>query len=325
MSVNRYNSTTGKLEIISGGTLYADAPIGSIQAYGGTTAPTGWLLCQGQAVSRTEYAELFTIIGTAFGAGDGSTTFNVPDLREATTKGVGLSSKTSVHYDSDGIALGEFVDDRIKRHNHQVYVRDAGHAHSLALTLGAFPAGDQFLVPYNAAPSGVVTDSASANIQVNSSPTFTGESNSTTDTGSTTNEVKAVGVNYIIKAKQVSIPVDFADSLVGYVGEEAVYNLYQWSDTRVATDPDTYKDFAVEQDGWYSIDYTLTQSGNDNNGFAIRDFDEQGETHTIGRAEIAGCTYYRSNIIIPLKAGTYRYHHRGGGSLNVYMNRRDFA
>lgn len=57
------------------------APSGSISAYGGASAPTDWLLCDGSAVSRTTYADLFTAIGTAFGVGDGSTTFNLPDLR----------------------------------------------------------------------------------------------------------------------------------------------------------------------------------------------------------------------------------------------------
>lgn len=56
-------------------------PAGIIQAYGGTSVPTGWLLCDGSAVSRTTYSDLHTAIGEAFGSGDGSTTFNVPDLR----------------------------------------------------------------------------------------------------------------------------------------------------------------------------------------------------------------------------------------------------
>lgn len=55
--------------------------IGSILPYGGTTAPNGWLLCYGQAVSRSTYAALFATLGIAFGAGDSSTTFNLPDLR----------------------------------------------------------------------------------------------------------------------------------------------------------------------------------------------------------------------------------------------------
>lgn len=56
-------------------------PAGGIMAYGGTSAPTGWLLCDGSAVSRTTYADLFTAISTTYGVGDGSTTFNIPDIR----------------------------------------------------------------------------------------------------------------------------------------------------------------------------------------------------------------------------------------------------
>lgn len=54
---------------------------GIISLFGGTSAPTGWLLCDGTAVSRSTYASLFAVIATAFGVGDGSTTFNLPDLR----------------------------------------------------------------------------------------------------------------------------------------------------------------------------------------------------------------------------------------------------
>jgi len=57
-------------------------PTGSIIATGRTTAPTGWLLCDGAAVSRTGQAALFAAIGTNYGVGDGSTTFNLPDLRQ---------------------------------------------------------------------------------------------------------------------------------------------------------------------------------------------------------------------------------------------------
>ena len=56
-------------------------PPGSITQYAGASAPTGYLLCQGQAVSRTTYAGLFSAIGTQYGTGDGSTTFNIPDLQ----------------------------------------------------------------------------------------------------------------------------------------------------------------------------------------------------------------------------------------------------
>jgi microcystin-dependent protein len=60
-------------------------PVGVVQDFAGSTAPTGWFLCFGQAVSRTGYPELFTVIGTTFGTGDGSTTFNLPDCRGRAT------------------------------------------------------------------------------------------------------------------------------------------------------------------------------------------------------------------------------------------------
>lgn len=56
-------------------------PAGIIAPYAGSTAPVGWLICDGSAISRTTYVKLFTAISTTFGNGDGSTTFNLPDLR----------------------------------------------------------------------------------------------------------------------------------------------------------------------------------------------------------------------------------------------------
>lgn len=69
----------------------AQPPTGSITMYGGTGAPSGWLFCQGQAVSRTTYAALYAAIGTNFGVGDGSTTFNLPDYRQRFPFGFGPS------------------------------------------------------------------------------------------------------------------------------------------------------------------------------------------------------------------------------------------
>lgn len=56
-------------------------PSGVVKAFAGSTAPDGWLLCNGQAVSRSEFAALFAVIGTTYGGGDKSTTFNVPNLQ----------------------------------------------------------------------------------------------------------------------------------------------------------------------------------------------------------------------------------------------------
>lgn len=62
-------------------------PPGIIVDYGGATAPTGWLICDGSAVSRTTFSRLFTAIGVVWGTGDGSTTFNLPDLGNRVTIG----------------------------------------------------------------------------------------------------------------------------------------------------------------------------------------------------------------------------------------------
>jgi microcystin-dependent protein len=67
-------------------------PIGTILMFGGPTAPGGFMLCNGNAVLRTTYAQLFSAIGTTWGAGDGSSTFNLPDLRGRVCAGAGTGA-----------------------------------------------------------------------------------------------------------------------------------------------------------------------------------------------------------------------------------------
>lgn len=61
--------------------VHSVMPAGTVLPFAGISSPTGWLLCDGSAVSRTTYSRLFSAIGSTYGAGDGSTTFNLPDLR----------------------------------------------------------------------------------------------------------------------------------------------------------------------------------------------------------------------------------------------------
>jgi microcystin-dependent protein/outer membrane murein-binding lipoprotein Lpp len=147
-------------------------PSGMITPYGGVTAPSGWLLCDGSAVNRETYADLFTAIGTAFGSGDGSTTFNVPDMRECTAKGAGLYGGTvGAHVDSNGLAVGEFLDDRVQSHTHTYTER------------------------YNAmgyVQGGTVEMYNDGNATTVATSTNNGRYGDTT-------EVKSIGVNYIIK------------------------------------------------------------------------------------------------------------------------------
>jgi microcystin-dependent protein len=106
-----YNSTTGLLELSNGSgftEIPGITPIGGGVDFYGTAAPAGWLMADGSAVSRTTYAALFAALGTTYGAGNGSTTFNLPNRcgRVAVARDVGQTefdvlgetggSKTSV-------------------------------------------------------------------------------------------------------------------------------------------------------------------------------------------------------------------------------------
>lgn len=95
------------------------APVGSIIMYGAATAPTGWLLCDGSAVSRTTYADLFTAISTTYGTGNGSTTFNVPDMRGIFPRGAGTSAKlTNANGTAFAGTLGTYQNDKMQGHRH---------------------------------------------------------------------------------------------------------------------------------------------------------------------------------------------------------------
>lgn len=192
MSIYKYDSTQDELIPLAGGVLYADVPVGTIMPYGGSNPVDGFLLCQGQAVNRTTYAELFKVIGTAFGAGDGSTTFNVPDLRETVPVGVGENDVQTIA-EHDVYTLGEFKDDQIQN----IGKMKANATNGYSVVSGGI--------------AGYIT------------------SNSALRTGTTTHG-KQLGVNYIIKATQVGAPADFApvdvveDGNMKAVTSNAVYD-----------------------------------------------------------------------------------------------------
>lgn len=102
---------------------------GAVLGFAMAAAPTGWLKCNGAAVSRTAYEKLFAAIGTTFGAGDGSTTFNVPDMRGEFQRGWddgrGIDS---------GRMLGTWQSDDFKSHKHTTYYADNP-------SVGAYPNG----------------------------------------------------------------------------------------------------------------------------------------------------------------------------------------
>ena len=97
------------------------APAGSISAFAGLTAPAGYLLCDGSQVSRTTYSDLYAVVGDTFGAGDGTTTFNLPDLRGEFIRGFDGGRGADA-----GRVFGSFQADEIKSHAHTGVAGDAG-------------------------------------------------------------------------------------------------------------------------------------------------------------------------------------------------------
>lgn len=151
---------------------------GTMIMFGGATAPDGWLICDGSAISRSTYSSLFTAIGETWGAGDASTTFNLPDMREAAPVGIGTrASGITAH---DAYTLAEFKDDQGQGHNHQIA---AGGTAISRLDTSPYVMG-------STASFGLVNTVIKAPV--------TDSVNGTPRTGTTTHG-KQIGVNYIIK------------------------------------------------------------------------------------------------------------------------------
>lgn len=94
-------------------------PAGAVMAFAMNSAPTGWIECSGNAVSRSTYADLFAAIGTTFGSGDGSTTFNLPNLRGEFIRGWDNGRGVD-----DTRTFGSAQSSQLQEHSHLVPVRD---------------------------------------------------------------------------------------------------------------------------------------------------------------------------------------------------------
>jgi len=103
--------------------------VGTIVPFGATTPPTGFRLCDGSAVSRSQYADLFAAIGTAWGSGDGATTFNLPDLRGRFLRGVDngagrdpdSGSRTADAGGNTADLVGSVQGSDFETHSHDIY------------------------------------------------------------------------------------------------------------------------------------------------------------------------------------------------------------
>jgi microcystin-dependent protein len=130
------NGGAGGFAVMGPALASLGAPTGTVADFAGATAPSGWLLCFGQAVSRTSFATLFSVIGTTYGGGDGSTTFNLPDCRGRATfgkddmGGTAASRVTAAQSGIGGTTLGAAGgDERLHAHGHGV--SDPGHGHGV--------------------------------------------------------------------------------------------------------------------------------------------------------------------------------------------------
>ena len=110
----------------------ASASAGLIMPFANTSAPTGFLACDGAAVSRTTYATLFAAIATVWGVGDGSSTFNVPDLRGSFVRGTGSHGTSNMAKGTDfaGAAVGAFENDQSQDHLHYLSTESKGLGHN---------------------------------------------------------------------------------------------------------------------------------------------------------------------------------------------------
>ena len=119
--------------VLKAGVSAADNPPGAVQMFGGDSAPSGWLLCDGTAVSRSAYADLFSVIGTTYGAGDGSTTFNLPDLQDRFPIGKSGTRALGTTGGSETIDLAH--SHTVDGHTHSLSTASLNHRHSLGISL----------------------------------------------------------------------------------------------------------------------------------------------------------------------------------------------
>lgn len=134
--INNLGSPTASTDAASKGYVDTAMPSGAILAFAMSTTPSGWLVCDGSAISRTAYAALYTAIGTTYGSGDGSTTFNLPDFRGAFLRGY----DNGRGFDS-GRTFASYQSDAAGPHTHGATVYDPGHAHNLLVANGTGPSG----------------------------------------------------------------------------------------------------------------------------------------------------------------------------------------
>ena len=209
-AMDTYTPTELATEVAS--TMQANSqwvlPAGMVAPYAGSNAPIGWLLCDGAAISRTTYSALFKAIGTTYGAGDGSTTFNVPDTRGIFISGVGSQTITvgpdTVTYNR---TIGTKQLDQFQGHYHSANaitgsVEWTDASGSLGVWTNATGALSAQSPAYARPVRGSIAGSLNGVLTLNVTPTITAATtdgtNGTPRKGSETRPAN-IAMNYIIK------------------------------------------------------------------------------------------------------------------------------
>lgn len=123
ITLSQLNAAVATLENLISYIGTINAPTGTVAMFGGATAPLGWFECDGRQLNRVDWAPLFAIIGTAYGAGNGTTTFNIPDMRGEFARGWDHGRGVDA-----GRALGSSQGSLTAAHTHSV--TDPGHRHN---------------------------------------------------------------------------------------------------------------------------------------------------------------------------------------------------
>lgn len=160
------------------GLSWCNNSYGMIAAFAANVIPTGWLKCNGAAVSRTTYANLFARIGTTYGAGDGSTTFNLPDLRGETIRGWDDARGVD-----SGRTFGSWQDGQNVSHTHTGTTSSESHTHTWSGTTSSY---SHIHTATAAKSGGLVGGSSSGTGGVSTSATIITSSNAHTHTVSGT-------------------------------------------------------------------------------------------------------------------------------------------
>lgn len=131
------------------GFTQSSIPSGSVFPYAGATVPADYLFCDGSAADRIVYAALFAAIGVSYGAGDGASTFNLPDLRGRMPVGKGTHADVDTLADNDGSTLAN----RSPKHGHNYFVSDAA-GNQVPFSRGTLGAGEttRFFGPNASSP-----------------------------------------------------------------------------------------------------------------------------------------------------------------------------